>query len=864
MQDKRFKDPGTGAEVDLSSCDREPIHIPGRVQSFGCLLALTSDWIIAFLSDNCTAMFGTEAEQLIDEPLRRHLGSETVHTLRSALQASMITGRIEHLFGVNIPEFHGRFNIAIHHNGEYTLIEFEAEEEAGKSADFLRAMLLQFSRTSSVGDLHDNIAISTKLYTGYDRVMVYQFLPDGSGEVIAEAKNSELEPFLGLRYPASDVPRQARELYKRSLVRVIADVHDEGHLIWPQKQNGAPELDLSLAQIRAVSPIHLEYLRNMGVAASMSVSILLEGELWGLIACHHHEPRCPGGHLRTQLELFAELYSMELSRRLYAERASLEKQATAAYNQIITTLDTRKPLARAVIEQSPSLKGMLAFDGVGCLIDGHYEVEGQVLSEVRVKELGQILNRKSGLETFESDSLSEDLLDYQPEPGQVAGVLAISISKSPRDYIFFFRCAEAMQVRWAGNPEKPVRQTAEGARLTPRESFKEWVNTHLDHCPGWSERDITQARSIRLGILELTIRHLHEKDAIRQESANRQDLLISELNHRVRNILNLVGAIVSQTHEEGRTLKQYVEILSSRISALASAHDQLTHSGWSAVSLRRLLEKELGAYLARKQGLFSLTGPDVSLVSHAVTPLVLVFHELITNAAKYGSLSSTMDGGDVQVDWQVDPLDGLVIHWREVGGPPIEAVKQDGFGMTIVRSVIPHDLHGEAHIDFQPTGLRAKFRIPKRYIVMLPEAVSELDETGDSEASVGILPSKQYEKPVLVVEDSLLIAMDIRNKLTQVGFANVEVAGDTTTALAQVARLRPAFAVLDVHLGTGTSFPLAQKLHEMGVPILFATGYGADMHLPEALSGVPVLTKPIYADQLVKALQSLGVLDSPA
>lgn len=844
--------------LDLSSCDKEPIHVLGRIQSFGCVLVLTNDWLVAYISSNSQEILGIQSEKLIGKSLRESFGSHLLHSFRSALQTSMITGRPERIFGLELVEQGRRFDACIHFNGDHILIEFEPISASGKRDDFIRAMLNQFHGMNSIEELFNTVASCTRLFSGFDRVMVYQFSRDGSGEVIAESVEEGLESFLGLKYPASDIPKQARILYKKNLLRLIADVDDQTHTFLPDTQ---PEnIDLSMIQLRAVSPVHIQYLKNMGVKASMSISLLVEGELWGLIACHHYSPKFVDFKVRTHLELFAELFSMELSRRLLKQRALQSQASNEAYRQVVTTIDTHLPLHESLAKQFPLFMRLIECDGMACLVDGNFAKHGSSISETQAQALADELNRRSNIELLHARSINEILSNYHPSGSLPAGFLALPISKSPRDYLFFFRRPEVAVVRWAGNPEKPVTVEKGTERLTPRESFNEWVETHKDYCKDWSEAELSLAVSIRIGILEMTVRHLQEKEDLRNESHSRQELLISELNHRVRNILNLVSAIVAQTNLRDRDVNGFIETLSARITALSSAHDQLTHSSWGDVSLIELLNNEVRAYLGARDSIH-MQGPKVKIKSYAVTPIVLVIHELLTNAAKYGGLSATSTNGSVQLEWDKLESGGLEIRWKEFGGPPVESIDDEGFGMTIIKSVIPHELQGDAEVRILTTGLSARFTLPRKYVVF-----EKKESVGSASSDPVFVPAKIAKPKVtiescLIVEDSLLIALDVKKKMTAMGAQKVFVAGSTSRARKYLENERPSVVVLDINLGNETTIDLARELGEKNIPYLFATGYGAEAEMPEDLVNRKILTKPLEVESLEQALSDLGVLE---
>ena len=257
--------------IDLTNCDREPIHIPGSVQPFGFMLAVLSDFTICMASDNVGDFLGSEVADLLQRPLSTVISEAAVETIRSRVDHLIGPDATERLFGVELQAGRPLYDLAIHFSGVYLVVEAEpsVHEPGVNSGELVRLMLERIRKTRGMTDLAREAARQLKALTGFDRVMVYQFHPDGSGEVIAETAETGLESFLGLRYPASDIPRQARALYQRNWLRIIADVNARPAALTSTATHNAGLLDLSMSVLRSVSPIHIEYLRNMGVAASM-------------------------------------------------------------------------------------------------------------------------------------------------------------------------------------------------------------------------------------------------------------------------------------------------------------------------------------------------------------------------------------------------------------------------------------------------------------------------------------------------------------------------------------------------------------------------------------------------------------------
>ena len=833
------------SSVDLTSCDREPIHLLAHTQSFGCLVALRYDWIIAFCSANATDYFRAESDDIVASPFSNWVDAQLLHDIRSAYQAASITGRNERLFNRYIEKTGVAVDISVHDNGTFIIVEFEKITADRVSEDsFVRAMLGQFHHSSDSQTLISTTAQYLQLITGYDRVMIYQFLSDGSGEVVAEAKSYQVDAFLGLRYPASDIPRQARALYLKNLLRVIHDVHSEPVPVVPGVTDEQQNIDLSLSTLRAVSPVHIQYLKNMGVEASLSVSIVINGKLWGLIACHHYSPKVPSYFMRTELELFAEIFSLELTSRLMQERETESNRVRNVHNQIMATIGGEGTLIELLKRQFATMRSLIDCDGIGAVVDEEYHSSGVSLRHEQVRQLTRYLNRQASSEVIAITSVAKVLNDYDTQTDKVAGVLAIPISKNPRDYLLFFRNAQTQTVNWAGNPDKPVTQVANEDRLAPRESFALWQQTYKDQCEHWQEKDINSADSLRVTLLEVIIRHLQDRSDMQQQARRKHEVLISELNHRVRNILNLVNAIVVQTDQSGRTLDEFVETLSGRIVALASAHDQLTASHWDNLSFRQLITTEIQAYI-QSEATIRFDGPEVAFVPDATTPVVLVIHELFTNAAKYGALSPSEHKGSVALSWYIDARNDLQIAWYESGGPPVKIPEREGFGMILIKNTVPHELGGDVDVRFEPDGLKASIRIPNRFFTTYnanPLPIAS-DETPTA-------PQLGMPESALVIEDSLVIALDMQKKLKRLGIGKVFIAGNLQSARQHLDRCLPELLVSDVHLGDSTTFDIIEQALKLNIPSIIVSGYGDALNVPAALRSVPLLTKPV-SDKLL-------------
>lgn len=837
-------------EVDLTNCDREPIHALGAIQPFGFLIALSTDWLIRRVSANIHEFLDVEASELLGTSAIALLGEHAVHTLRNRLAVLRGADAVERVFGLTLANGR-RLDFALHMMGDLIIIEGEnsGDEATSDAGSAIRAMMARLDETADARSFYREGARQVRALTGFDRVMVYRFDRDGSGVVVAEAARAGIGSFLDLRYPASDIPQQARKLYLRTPFRIIADVHAEPVAILPRlDETGAP-IDLSLSVLRSVSPIHIEYLKNMGVGASLSISIIVEGQLWGLFACHHYGHRRPSFERRSIAELFGQMFALKLESRERKELQAYESSARASSDRLLAAVAGDASLLDNPDWLGAMLRETVPCDGIAIWIDGKCSHSGLTPPPEAFPPLVRRLNAMAAGRIFATDRLAETLPAADAYDDVAAGMLAIPISRSPRDYVLLFRQEKVRTVKWAGDPHKPAQLGPHGPRLTPRKSFELWSQEVRGRSEPFSAAEVRVAEMLRASLIEVVLRLSDDAQEERRRSSERQELLIAELNHRVRNILSLIRGLVRQSLDPDADTRNTIALLEGRIESLARAHDQITQDNWSAAPLGRLIETEAAAYLGGKSQRLVCSGPAVLLHPNAFSTLALVFHELMTNSAKYGALS---DSGSVQVEWRRDDAGDLLIDWHERGGPAVQPPKRQGFGTTIIQRSIPYDLGGEAEVRYAVTGLEAAFRVPARHVA-----------SGDSSrvpaASVSIAvddaPVRDVLRgAVLLVEDSLIIAMDAEDILARLGATRVVTAASIKQAQREIERDAFEAAVLDVNLGNETSISIADTLRAGGVPYVFATGYGEQLRLPPEHEGVPVIQKPYTHASLAHAL----------
>ncbi len=838
-------------QPDLTICDREPIHLLGAIQSFGFLISVSADWLVSRASENLADHIGTAWEDALGKPLDKILSEQAVHDIRNRLAYLQGEDSVERLLRIRLKPDLPEYDVAIHFSQRMVVIEGEPSGPVGHEdiGITVRSMLMRQSQAQSMQNFQLSGVRQIRAITGFDRVMLYRFDQDGAGEVVAESAVSKLETFLGLHYPATDIPKQARALYVRNVLRVIADLEDPGSRIMPQLDINGQPIDLSMSVLRSVSPVHIEYLLNMGVRASLSISVICEGRLWGLIACHHYGPHRPTLEQRTAAELFGRMFSMMLESREREETAAYEQRSRAITDRLMAVVASDAFLLNDPEWIGETIGAAVPNDGVGVYIDGRVALSGMAPNESQFRALTRDLSLGAASQIVTTDCLSR----LHPAAGayaeRAAGMIAIPISRAPRDYVILFRSEQVRAVRWAGDPQKAMEEDANGVRLSPRKSFEAWRQLVQGVSDPFTSAEQRVAEAVRTSLLEVVLLLSEGREADQMRAHERQDLLIAELNHRVRNVLSLVRSLISRTRGSALTHEEFAETLEGRVQALARAHDQLTAKRWGPAEIEPLVRAEASAYLGDNGDRIRLSGPNVLLDPIAFNTLSLVLHELITNCAKYGALS---DSGHVDLRWGLDISGLLVISWRESGGPPVRAPSRKGFGTTIIERSIPYDLGGKARASYKLTGLEAEFTIPGRYVVPGEGMVSAMRRQPAAPAAE---PPSDFPKTVLLLEDSMLIALDIEEALKALGANHVVTASSVRQARDAIAAAPIDFAILDINLGSETSLTIAEELRERGTPFVFASGYGEQAQLTEAFAKDEVISKPYGKTEIADAFR---------
>ncbi|WP_230271760.1 ATP-binding protein [Deinococcus sp. 6YEL10] len=650
-----------GAPVDLTNCDREPIHIPGAAQPHGVMLVLR-DGQPEQVSGNTAGHFGLEVAQVLDGGLGVLLEPEVLERVQASLRSEALDD--SPLFLLSTPVAgRGLFDLIAHRRAGLTILEFEAVTSGRPRVDAyaeVRRAMNRLNSAASLSEFTSVLAREVRQLTGFDRVMVYQFGEDGTGTVIAEERRDDLTPFLGLRYPASDIPQQARALYVQNMLRIIADASYEPAPMFARGPDQEP-LDMSYCVLRSVSPIHLQYLKNMGVGASMSVSLVRGQELWGLIACHHQTPRHLPYDLRSACELLGQVASVQVSARQEQLNQSYRLNLKTAQAQLVERMAEERDLLEALVGSDTNLLQLIDAPGAAVTLHGETVLLGVTPPREQVQALLAWLDTQPDGDVLHTTTLAREYPPAAAFSAQASGLLAVRLSRSRHDYVMWFRPEELQTVTWGGDPTKPVEVAPDGSdRLTPRRSFEAWMETVRGRSRPWQAEELAAARALRRAIMSVVLRRVEELGALNDHlERSNADLERSnadldafayiashDLKEPLRGLHNysvfLLEAYEHQLDEDGAAKLRTLVRLTQRMDALIDSLLLYSRVGRMDLSFRptdlnELLRDVLDVLSPRLEQLRVQVQvpPDLPTLTVDRVRTGEIFSNLVTNAMKY-------------------------------------------------------------------------------------------------------------------------------------------------------------------------------------------------------------------------------------
>lgn len=495
-------------DLDLSSCDKEPIRTPGSIQPHGFLLALTKELTVLQASDNLSSHTGMAAADALGRTLAQVAGDAQAELIAGALAQSEVGQRPSFLCLATVAG--RRFDVLAHYYDSLLMLEFERVGHAGP-ADLrylyrqVGNFLLQLNKAATVVDMAQLAARDIRTVTGYGRVMVYQFDQEGHGHVLAECRDDGYHSYLGQRFPASDIPRQARELYLANRIRLIQDAnYTPARLTPPENPVTGKATDLSFASLRSVSPVHLQYMRNMGTLASMSVSLIVKGKLWGLISCHHGTPAPVAFDKRTACEQLGQILAMCIESREDADELQFRLEVRRVMVSMLGGLTQGADFLDNMSSVFPSLLQFARAGGAAILFDDRLLTYGDAPDETQIKALVEWLGLNAHGDVFYTDKLSSVYPPAAAFARNASGLLAMPISRIHQHYLLWFRPETVHTIEWAGNPYDKEGAGA-AAQLNPRTSFDSWRETIHGSSAPWHQGEIEMAVEFRSALLGLAL-----------------------------------------------------------------------------------------------------------------------------------------------------------------------------------------------------------------------------------------------------------------------------------------------------------------------------------------------------------------------
>lgn len=568
--------------VTLTNCEHEPIHIPGSIQPHGFLLGVTSDWKIDFCTENTSALIDLSYKEIIGKDFCAIFGIQA----KEAIVNYINDDKTQLIFPLEIELLGKLFQLSIHKSNDTYVLEAEPHFGNNEKIAELYTQTIHFvnsmNSTKSLQELCELVAKGTREITGYDRVMIYRFDADYNGEVYAEDCRDDIEPFLGLHYPHTDIPVQARELYIRNQLRLIVDINYQPVPIFTVDDNKPNKnLDLSVSILRSTSPIHVQYLKNMGVGATLTISLIHHGRLWGLIACHHYSAKNISPEIRLAAKLQGQFISSQIDLRQSTDEYQIARKTSFALEHL-TGLDLPlNPLSFATISADPELLNVCNATGVSICVGDKIYKHGLTPSDDQIQRIGIKVNyfAKEGIFT------TNKLTDYFPEfndHADVAGIIYHSLGND--NNIIWYRAETISEINWAGDPQKAIVKDESG--LNPRNSFNIWKQTVKNQSSIWLHPEINAAASYAHALHNQIILLMLSEE---EEKYRSQSEVLKETNAELENI-NWIS-----THDLQEPLRKIQLIISKLLMEVdkvppQSVYDSLQRVSNSANRMQVLLQ----------------------------------------------------------------------------------------------------------------------------------------------------------------------------------------------------------------------------------------------------------------------------------
>lgn len=865
---------------NFNRCEDEPIHIPEAIQGYGYLFAVDPDSgeirvhsenLDSFImeeSTDCT-LLGKNFFDLIDltsvskEFIKESYNKAKSESLRLPLQLRFRADKVTSSESLD-------YHAVVFSSGDYMVIEVEPAStfksfvtvrQYGKI--YATNIAPTFRSIGSVEGVTGAIAHIIKELTGFERVVVYRFNEDGSGQVIGEAKVDDIESYLDFFYPPDDIPPQARALYLKNWIRLNPNVNISPVGLVPSiNESGRKPLDLTHSLLRAMSPIHVQYVRNQGLCSSMSISLIHSGKLWGLVSCHHRQQHYMPQDVRLECESLGHLFGWQIYAK--QEEIKLKKKAVidTTIDELIDELSDDIDILGLFKKYDDKILGLMDSHGFAFYSGNETVTIGTVPTRELIQKINQVADQRNPKVPFATHSLPE-LIGDKNGLNNICGALVIPLLSQPGYFTVWFREENQRVIKWAGNPQEKQKAVDKKARLTPRASFE----IHAQHIDNeslpWSDEDIELAERFNKLFLRHALKRKMEMQAdisILREQDQTKNEFLATLAHELRNplspISNSVSILKTADNPEFKTrafdiierqLKHMVTLVDDLldVSRITRGKIRMEKLNLDLVDvLKNSLETNAPLVKEKQHNLtFQVREEDKPIVVHGdFTRLTQLYGNIIHNAAKY-----TDNGGDIRISIFKEGANAIVeIKDSGVGIPKdyigkifdmfsqVEANSTQtrgglGIGLTLVKSLVQlHD--GEISVQSEGAGKGSQFRIS------LPIAET-LEVENDNKMTNNTSTGRSQRKKVLVVDDNVDVTTTLEMVIEMLGH-EVEVRNSSVKVLKDFGKIAPDVAFLDIGLPDIDGYDLCRRLksEHPNINTIFVaqTGWGAPEHIEKS------------------------------
>lgn len=890
------------ALTQFEKCSEESVYAPGYIQPHGILLTLQEPQLkVLQISENVEQFWGIPATACVGRSLQRLFSRTQVQRVAELVQQ-------DNLELGNPFELKARshtFRSTLSRTADALILELEPQLSTEKTHSIqfyhrLQTTILNLRSAESLDDLVQMLATQVKAITGFDRVMVYRFEVDDHGVVIAEEKETQLNSYLGLHFPAIDIPVPARQLFLQNWIRAIPDVNYTPAQLISADHTSEALLDMSHCVLRGVSPYHIEYLKNMGVTGTFTISLIDDQRLWGLIACHHYSPRLVDYETRKTCEFLGQFASIEIVHQQGRELSHYRSQIQTIQDKLQQAFcKTPNFIQQVLTRHASDLLNLVRAEGFVIALDQQISLLGQTPPLADVQKFLNWLTQTNQPELYLTNCL---MRDYAPATAltQIAsGVLAISIVLHQQSYhLIWFRPEQIQTVHWAGSPEDAVMIDEQGKlRLCPRKSFALWKETTQNMSQPWQAAEIEAARMMRttlmLAVLEFSQTALEEA-AERAAIANRaKSQFLAKMSHELRTPLNAILGFSQVMNRSSSTPTEFQEHLGiinrSGKHLLALINDVLEMSRIEAgqlvltahpLNLHNLLQsvQEMFALKASQKGLMLSFEEDSTIPRYICSDeakLRQILINLIGNAIKFTTQGSvvvqvsaaetsnqqefctcypnTQTSGDRALALSFVVKDtgcGIARHdWESVFDPFMQTeqgrfAQGTGLGLSISRQ-FARLMEGDITVD---SVVNEGTTFTCKIIARRPEKM-ELLEPEVARPVLG-LESGQPTYCILVAEDVLENRQLLTTLLEPVGF-KVVTATDGADAIEKWQALHPDLILMDIQMPSLTGYEAIQQIRAL------EAGRGqVDPSYPSLHTKIIALTAYAFEDDRLTSLQA--------